>query len=398
MTSTRIDSLRADCRRDDDPGLIRAGWLWAKAKLYGRLVHKGLTKAFDNCGCQEDFVLGEDRLVIFSDHHKGTRDGADDFWVAERAYRAALAYYRAAGFGLMILGDAEELWENSSTDEVMKCYRDVLDLELKFLETRGGRGLWRFFGNHDLQWKKQGRLGRHLGVDIKVCESLKLRMVRKGVPEPEGLLFLAHGHQGTVFSDLLPEVALPVVRYVWAPWQRLRKQSLNKPSRDYNLRETHESAMAAWAEQPRTSGERVVLIAGHTHRPIFGGRHQPAPEGPSAAQQEPDQASQGTIPTEEVPSLAAGAERARANKRYYLNPEAIDPPCFFNTGCCSFSDGDVTGIELDCDEIRLVRWTKAPHNLPECLQCLPLSPVLAAVGDGAPMGEGECATPCPTSS
>jgi hypothetical protein len=33
-------------------------------------------------------VLGEDRLIIFSDHHKGKRDGADDFWVAERAYYA----------------------------------------------------------------------------------------------------------------------------------------------------------------------------------------------------------------------------------------------------------------------------------------------------------------------
>ncbi len=31
-------------------------------------------------------------------------------------------------------------------------------------------------------------------------------------------------------------------------------------------------------------------------------------------------------------------------------------PCYFNTGCCCFSDGDITGIELADGNIRLVRW------------------------------------------
>jgi hypothetical protein len=31
-------------------------------------------------------------------------------------------------------------------------------------------------------------------------------------------------------------------------------------------------------------------------------------------------------------------------------------PCYFNTGCCSFADGDITGIEISAGEIRLVRW------------------------------------------
>src|SRR5215211_2783982 len=38
-------------------------------------------------------------------------------------------------------------------------------------------------------------------------------------------------------------------------------------------------------------------------------------------------------------------------------PIPIDPPCFFNTGCCSFGDGDITGLELADGEIRLVRWS-----------------------------------------
>ena len=33
-----------------------------------------------------------------------------------------------------------------------------------------------------------------------------------------------------------------------------------------------------------------------------------------------------------------------------------EKPCYFNTGCCSFSDGSITAIEMADGEIRLVRW------------------------------------------
>jgi hypothetical protein len=31
-------------------------------------------------------------------------------------------------------------------------------------------------------------------------------------------------------------------------------------------------------------------------------------------------------------------------------------PSYFNSGCCAFLDGDVTGLEFSDGEIRLVRW------------------------------------------
>ncbi len=37
-------------------------------------------------------------------------------------------------------------------------------------------------------------------------------------------------------------------------------------------------------------------------------------------------------------------------------------PCYFNAGCCSFSDGDITGMEVADGEIRLVRWKRDPGN------------------------------------
>ncbi|MBI2403955.1 MAG: hypothetical protein HYV20_14705 [Gemmatimonadetes bacterium] len=35
-------------------------------------------------------------------------------------------------------------------------------------------------------------------------------------------------------------------------------------------------------------------------------------------------------------------------------PQTI--PCYFNTGCCKFEDGDITGMELENGRLRLVKW------------------------------------------
>ena len=32
-------------------------------------------------------------------------------------------------------------------------------------------------------------------------------------------------------------------------------------------------------------------------------------------------------------------------------------PSYFNTGCCCFSDGDITGIEIADGYIRLIKWS-----------------------------------------
>ena len=31
-------------------------------------------------------------------------------------------------------------------------------------------------------------------------------------------------------------------------------------------------------------------------------------------------------------------------------------PYYFNSGCCCFNDGDITGIELEEDCLRLIKW------------------------------------------
>jgi hypothetical protein len=38
-------------------------------------------------------------------------------------------------------------------------------------------------------------------------------------------------------------------------------------------------------------------------------------------------------------------------------------PSYFNTGCCCFSDGDITGIEITEGVIRLVKWDQEGKNV-----------------------------------
>lgn len=47
-------------------------------------------------------------------------------------------------------------------------------------------------------------------------------------------------------------------------------------------------------------------------------------------------------------------------------------PSYFNTGCCCFSDGDITGIEIEGDSIRLVKWKRKRAASKNCFGAQPV--------------------------
>src|SRR6266540_2450137 len=87
---------------------------------YQEAIDKGLGRAFVEAE-RQDVQLSELRVVVFSDLHRGARDGADDFQRCEPAYSAALDWYLERGYELFLLGDVEELWEND-IGEVLPKY------------------------------------------------------------------------------------------------------------------------------------------------------------------------------------------------------------------------------------------------------------------------------------
>jgi len=155
------------------------------------------------------------KIVVMSDLHRGMGDKADDFRRSHRAYRAALGWYVEQGYALWLLGDVEELWENSP-EQVICHYKEVLALEREFI---GRGGLRRFYGNHDLDWSKPKTVRKYLDHwigDTPIIESLRLEVTDDG--KPLGTLFFVHGHQGTPGSDVFAPISrLAVCRLAGGP-------------------------------------------------------------------------------------------------------------------------------------------------------------------------------------
>ncbi|MEJ2749981.1 MAG: hypothetical protein P8183_19055 [Anaerolineae bacterium] len=86
----------------------------------------------------------------------------------------------------------------------------------------------------------------------------------------------------------------------------------------------------------------------------------------------------------ENPSPETEAEIIRLKKEIKRREEKYPPctdtiktrPSYFNTGCCRFEDGDITGIELDRGRIRLIKWTKDEETFGrQVLEEAPLSEI-----------------------
>lgn len=293
----------------------------------------------------------KDKIVVFSDHHKGRRDSADDFRGCEEPYCAALGYYLERGYKLFILGDSEELWEESPSS-VVREYQNVFKLEAEFLEPERG-GMVRFYGNHDSEWSVKGSFQEAVPelARADMRESLLLK-VTDG-PRDLGTLFFAHGHQGTDESEKNSWVSRFFVRHVWRRVQRKYAISATKPipSGDLGIREKHDRSMFEWAQ--RQNGDLpLVLITGHTHRPVFSVPLEPRRDE-SQIRSELEVADDLTRPHLRAELEAFLARRADKSSSAFLE---VKPPCYFNTGCCSFPDGDITGLEIADGEISLVRW------------------------------------------
>lgn len=302
------------------------------------------------------FDINKDKLIIFSDHHRGTRTRADDFRYGEQAYNAALAYYNYLEYTLVLLGDVEELWEDSPK-YVLEAYPHTYALESAFHKERRYIRIW---GNHDDDWQFEDMVQRLLqpvygGPKLHVFESRRVEVMDGD--EMLGTLFLTHGHQGTTLNDRFAGLSRFLVRFLYRPLQRITNYTQNTPSTDWTLRDHHNVAMYQWAR----SKSKLVLICGHTHRPIFGNKSPIDQQRKRLSRLEeqlkvdPDDDAL----REEIARLAAKIEWLLAQQDE--NPKSKSSinesqPCYFNSGCCCFYDGQITGIELVDGEIRLISW------------------------------------------
>ena len=210
---------------------------------YQENINRGLNKAY-RLAAMGSIELDEAKLIIFSDHHKGVGDDADDFAPSEMSYSAAMRHYFDAGYTLLVVGDAEELWEDVPA-AVLRTFPEIFELENKFQED--GR-YFRFWGNHDDEWRNPDQVDRHLGKffdNLSVRESQRFTIFDQGVDLGE--IFIVHGHQGLLFADRFGWLSRLFIRYLWRPFQRIFNIKKNTPATDWRLRHRHDIGMYNWA-------------------------------------------------------------------------------------------------------------------------------------------------------
>jgi len=293
------------------------------------------------------FDMDTGRFIILSDQHKGAKDAADDFRHTENNYMAALQHYFNEGFTFINLGDCEELWENKPAVAVEKNRLTLLE-EAQFLAA--GR-YYRVFGNHDLEWKYQFPETLYLkplfGERLEVYEGLLLTTAYNGKPYS---FFLAHGHQGDQRSDG-NAFSTWFVAAIWTPIQRYLEISIDTISDSFELVDTHNIMMYEWSATQKD----MVFISGHTHKPVFASL-----DHIDRLAKQLDKAKAAN----DSGQVAALQQELDRRKQEYAGKKLVKTmarPSYFNTGCCCFSDGDLTGIEIDRGFIRLVKW-KAEDN------------------------------------
>lgn len=300
-------------------------------------VKKGSVLSFD---------ISSAKFIIFSDQHKGAKDGADDFALAEPNYLAALKHYEEAGFHLISLGDNEELWENN-LGAVKKNNIVSFEAEKKFILRNA---FTKIFGNHDLFWGNDPfasvQLKEIYGMEIPVSEGIILQTQINSIPH---YIYCTHGHQGDTQSDG-NWFSKFFISKIWAPLQCYLWINPNTPSTNDRLKTTHNQMMYEWSE----SQKNLLLITGHTHQPVF--------ESMTHIERLYQKLSQAQ--KENKPDVIAALQAEINLYGFAFRNFKETKPTYFNSGCCCFDDGDITGIEIAEGKIRLIKWDRKKEGEP----------------------------------
>ena len=264
---------------------------------------KRISKVFESA---EEIIFDDSsKIVLMSDCHRGDGNWSDDFSKNQNLYFAALTRYYNKGYSYIEIGDGDELWENKRLSDIRRVHSDVFSLLSKFFNEHRLRFI---FGNHDIVKKNHIYVKDNLyeyfderkSSYMPLFENIKLHegiVLKYRVTNDK--IFLIHGHQVDFLNDKLWRLARFLVRYLWRP---LNLFGINDPTRtaeNYHKKLAVEKKLIEWVVR-----EKQMLIAGHTHRPMF--------------------------------------------------PEVGEPP-YFNDGSC-VHPRCITAIEIDFGRIKLVKW------------------------------------------
>ncbi|MDQ7092226.1 metallophosphoesterase family protein [Desulfosporosinus sp. PR] len=229
---------------------------------------KRIAKIF--ASAEEILFDDSSRIILMSDVHRGDGSWADDFSKNQNLYFAALSHYYKEDYTYIEIGDGDELWKNKKLADIINVHSDAFGLLVKFFNA--GR-FYLIFGNHDMVKKNdnfvRNNLYRYFNEEekkyIPLFENIKVHegLVLKHKATKQKLLLL-HGHQVSFIDYDLWQLSRFLVRYLWRPLESFGVNDPTSTAKNYHKKDTVEKRLTEWVER-----EKHILIAGHTHRPMF---------------------------------------------------------------------------------------------------------------------------------
>ncbi len=301
-----------------------------------------------------DFDINTSKFVFFSDLHKGTKKRSDAFRQNEIVCCCAFDHYFREGYTLVQAGDAEEGW-GFKIGRALKKYNDtVLKFEKKFF--RETERYVRIFGNHDIKWRKPKKVRKILEPHLS-SGSGKILRVKSGLRLGKDIVVI-HGQQGSFESDLIWKVSKGIVRFVTTVFFRIFGRKKKRAANNPLIRHERDILLNSWATE-----HHKLLIAGHTHRFIFGSKHSLRTVYSSLielSKRDRDKMNdiEKLIYDQSIEGLQSDFEGYVNQVKKDISEYKLNENCYFNIGAGVYADG-VTCIEIDCGKIRMIFW---PNN------------------------------------
>ncbi|HUR09777.1 MAG TPA: hypothetical protein VM012_00310, partial [Flavitalea sp.] len=183
-------------------------------------------------------------------------------------------------------------------------------------------------------------------------------------------ILLTHGPQAYKRSDC-NAISKWFVAAIWTPLQRYFEIYMDTISDHFELVDRHNIIFYEWS----AAQKNLILVTGHTHKPVFASLDHI--EKLSDQLQKAEAAGN----TNAIVELKAALEK---RKKEYTGKKILKnraKPSYFNSGCCCFNDGDITGIEISDGFIRLIKWETAENtSVRKVLEEAPLDYVLRVLG------------------
>lgn len=232
-----------------------------------------LTKSFENVPRLP--LTDNSKYVLISDCHRGIGTSNDNFLKNQNLYFAALTHYYESGYTYIELGDGDELWENSSYEQIIETHSNVFWLLSLFFEQDR---LYMLYGNHDIIKKYSSYTKKNCSTyacdDEWALSEKEKRPLFPDMPFYSGIIleggsshndiYLTHGHQGESLNSTFWMFSRFLVRHLWKPLEHYGVLDPTSAAKNYTRKHKTEHRLQHWAQT-----EDHILITGHTHRPAL---------------------------------------------------------------------------------------------------------------------------------